>query len=214
MEHDLTTSCRPFVTSVVRLLGVATVEARVTDPRAEEPSLTRFTARVSESPGTKLFVVTGTVKPCWVTSMERVPDAMVAAIGVLLSVKVPKVPMPATAAAAPRTPSEPTTLRAVGLEAMFLAFMSAFSLCPIRVTGESGDRENSGGLSAGHPPAIRKESARDARKCLGSGRFPGFPGLSGACAATSGARGVPEERHGAAPRGGPRKGAEGPLTRA
>src|SRR3954452_9950460 len=159
MEQDLTTSCRPLVTSVVRLLGVATVELRVTEPRAEEPSLMRFTARVSESPGTKLLVVTGTVKPCCVTSIERVPDAMVEAIGVLLSVKVPKVPRPATAAAAPRTPSEPTTLRAVGLLAMFLAFMSAFSLRPVR-RRRSGDRENSPTPTAGHPPAIRKESAR------------------------------------------------------
>src|SRR4051812_13017658 len=159
MEHDLTTSCRPLVTSVVRLLGVATVEARVTEPSAEEPSLIRFTARVSESPGTKLLVVTGTVAPCCVTSMERVPDAMVAAIGVLLSVKVPKVPMPATAAAAPRTPSEPTTLRAVELFATFLAFMTAHSLCPV-VPGDPGDRENSAGPTAGPPPAIRKESAR------------------------------------------------------
>ena len=47
--------------SVVRMLGVVTVELRVTEPRADEPSLTRFTARVSESPGTKLLVVTGTV---------------------------------------------------------------------------------------------------------------------------------------------------------
>src|SRR4051812_17875048 len=118
-------------------------------------------ARVSESPGTKLLVVTGTVKPCCDTLIERVPDAMVEAIGVVLSVKVPKVPMPATAAAAPRMPSEPTTLRALGLCVIFLAFMSAFSLCPVRVTGDSGDRENCGGLSAGHPPAIRKESARN-----------------------------------------------------
>ena len=38
---------------------------------------------------------------------------MVVATGALLSVKEPKVPMPATAAAAPITPSEPMTLRVV-----------------------------------------------------------------------------------------------------
>ncbi len=93
------------------------------------PLLTRFTARVSESPGTKPAVVTGTAKPCCVTSMFRVPDWIVVATGVLLSVKLPKVPMPATAAAAPMTPSEPTTLRAVELFAI-LVLMSPYSLCP------------------------------------------------------------------------------------
>src|SRR4051812_44299231 len=88
--------------------------------------------------------------------------------------------MPATAAAAPMTPSEPTTLRALGLEAIFLAFMSAFSLwCPVRRPDVSGDKENSGGPTAGHPPAIRKESARVARRSLGSGLFPGFRAFSG-----------------------------------
>src|SRR4051812_2908200 len=88
--------------------------------------------------------------------------------------------MPATAAAAPMTPSEPTTLRALGLEAIFLAFMSAFSLwCPVRRPDVSGDKENFGGPTAGHPPAIRKESARVARRSLGSGLFPGFRAFSG-----------------------------------
>src|SRR4051794_25053785 len=115
-------------------------------------------ARVIESPGTKLLVVTGTVKPCCDTLIESVPDAMVEAIGVLLSVKVPKVPMPATAAAAPRTPSEPTTLRAVGLLAMFLAFMSAFSLCPVSVSPAIPATRRT--LRA-QPQATRQRSARN-----------------------------------------------------
>src|SRR4029453_18041497 len=75
-----------------------------------------------------------------VRSIETVPELMVVATGVVLSVKEPKVPMPATAAAAPMTPSEPTTLRAVELVAI-LVLMSR-TPC-VRVTGVSGDRENS-----------------------------------------------------------------------
>ena len=66
------------------------------------PLLIRFTARVSESPGTKPVVVAGTVKPGRLRQVDvdgaRRPGE---AIGVVLSVKVPKVPRPATAAAAP-----------------------------------------------------------------------------------------------------------------
>src|SRR4051794_252102 len=162
-EQDLTASCRPLTGSVVRTLGVATVVLRATVASAEEPSLTRLTARVSESPGTKPAVVTGTVKPCWVTSIERVPDWIVVFTGVLLSVKVPKVPMPATAAAVPRTPRVPTTLRAVGLSvrARMLAVLMAADLPCVRfVDRGSGDKDDSGGRSAGHPRAFRKESAR------------------------------------------------------
>src|SRR5829696_5325068 len=109
--------------------------------------------------------------------MESVPDEMVVFTGLVLSVKVPKVPMPATAAAAPRTPSEPTTLRAVGLSVRFLilVLMSVSPLSLLRcATGDSGDRENSGGPTAGHPLAFRKESARLAPGSLGSADSPGF----------------------------------------
>ena len=47
--------------------------------------------------------------------MFTVPDATAVEMGVVESVKVPKVPRPATAAAAPRTPSEPRTLRLVAV---------------------------------------------------------------------------------------------------
>src|SRR4029453_11584316 len=66
--------------------------------------------------------------------MERVPAWIVVATGVVLSVKLPKVPMPATAAAAPRTPSEPTTLRAVEL----LRALLSMSVSPcVRASGPS-----------------------------------------------------------------------------
>src|SRR4051812_46618918 len=175
------------------MLAAVAAEFRVTEPSGEEPSLTRVTARVSESPGTKLFVVVGTVKPCGVTSMERVPDAMVEAIGVLLSVKVPKVPRPATAAAAPRTPSEPTTLRAVGLEAMFLAFMSG---SPWVGFGSPGGPAT-GRLLEAYPQAPRQRSARNPQGMRAEpsnralSRFPGlFRGLRGADVPTSGVRRV------------------------
>src|SRR4051812_34198422 len=116
------------------MLEAVAAEERVTEPRAALPSLTRLTARVIESPGTKPVVVTGTPTPCWLTSMERVPDWMVVATGVVLSVKLPNVPMPATAAAAPRTPSEPTTLRAVELLRALL--LMSVSPC-VRASGPS-----------------------------------------------------------------------------
>src|SRR3954453_14128500 len=46
-EQDLTASCRPLTGSVVRTLGVATVVWRATVASAEEPAVTRWTARGS-----------------------------------------------------------------------------------------------------------------------------------------------------------------------
>src|SRR3954449_2066564 len=103
--------------SVVSLFEVP-VEADVivTMDSAVVPSLERFTERVSESPGTKSVVVTGTwAAPDGVFRlMSTLPVWTVVATGVVLSVKVPKVPRPATAAAAPAMASEPTTLRGLG----------------------------------------------------------------------------------------------------
>src|SRR3982751_5319383 len=134
----------------------------MTEPRGRVPLFARLTDRVIESPGTKPAVLAGTVAPTEVTSMSSVPEVTVAFIGVLLSVKEPKVPMPATAAAAPMTPSEPTTLRAGGLAArsQILVLMSV-SPCVRCVDRGSGDRENSGRPTAGPPRAFRKESARN-----------------------------------------------------
>src|SRR3954470_23084158 len=163
----LTASCRPLFWSVVRLLEVATLPLRVTEPSGRVPLLTRFTARVTESPGTKPAVVTGTVAPAEVTSMSSVPESMVVLIGVLLSVKVPKVPMPATAAAAPMTPSEPTTLRAVVLAARF-EIVVLMSLC-LPVSGSSTGRFRRQGelwelhrrAPASVPQGMRKESREE-----------------------------------------------------
>ena len=92
--------------SVVRMLGTVAVLARLTWDSAAEPSFTRSTARLIESPATKPFVVTGMVAPCCVTLIDTVPVATSVAIGVVLSVNEPKVPRPATATAAPSTPNE------------------------------------------------------------------------------------------------------------
>src|SRR3712207_6277262 len=83
--------------------------------KARSPVLTRSIERLIESPGTKPAAVIGRVAVLLVffRSSDRVPEVTVAFSGVVLSVKLPKVPMPATAAAAPMTPREPRTLRAV-----------------------------------------------------------------------------------------------------
>src|SRR5919199_6102344 len=88
--------------------------------------------------------------------MATVPEVTWVATGVVLLVKVPKVPRPATAAAVPAIASEPTTLRVVAR----LLVMSAVLLSPFRRPRGSGDRNDSGGPTAGHPPASRKECAR------------------------------------------------------
>ena len=144
------------------------------------PSLTRFTARVSESPGTKPAVVTGTAKPCCVTSMCRVPDWMVVATGVLLSVKVPKVPMPATAAAAPMTPSEPTTLRAVELARCRDLGAHVLRTPCVRFVDRAFPA--TGRTLEAQPQATRQRSARNPQGLGGEGTdraFPGIPGFSG-----------------------------------
>src|SRR5215212_3403871 len=163
-EQDFTFSCRPLIGSLVRTFAVdVTVVSRTTEASGAVPLFCRFTIEVTESPGTKFEVLTGTATAGPLTSMSTVPEATVVVTGVVLSVKVPKVPMPATAAAAPITPSEPTTLRAVELLAMVLVLM--FVVLPVSgsSTGDPGDRENSGGRTAGHPRAFRKECARDCR---------------------------------------------------
>src|SRR5215217_5581087 len=62
------------------------------------------------------------------------------------------------------TASEPTTLRAVGLtERIVVVVMSCVSWVVPRRRG-SGDRNDSGGPTAGLPPAFRKESLRTGRR--------------------------------------------------
>src|SRR5215204_56141 len=102
--------------------------------------------------------------------MESVPDEMVVFTGLVLSVKVPKVPMPATAAAAPRTPSEPTTLRAVGLSVRFLilVLMSVSPCVPVAVRHRGFRRQGelwgaNRRAPARVPQGIRKACARDPR---------------------------------------------------
>src|SRR3954454_3007888 len=106
--------------------------------------------------------------------MSRVPVWTVVATGVVLSVKVPKVPRPATAAAVPAMASEPTTLRVLLRRVLLL-----MSVClPVSVPPPgSGDRENIERPTAGHPPGIRKESARLVRETLRSAENRGIPGF-------------------------------------
>src|SRR4051812_39625661 len=118
---------------------------------------------------------------------------MVVSTGVVLSVKLPKVPMPATAAAAPMTAIEPTTLRAFGLSVILrmsvLMSLSSCVLCGHRV---SGDRENSAGPTSGDPLAIRKEFARRRPRTRRS-RAAGATRARTALRPDEGARRVPEE---------------------
>src|SRR3712207_9194316 len=69
--------------------------------------------RAMESPGSRPVVVAGMGAAGWVRLIETVPDCTWVESGVVESVKVPKVPRPATAAAVPRTAREPRTLRVV-----------------------------------------------------------------------------------------------------
>src|SRR4051812_4513727 len=134
----------------------------MTEPRGRVPLFTRLTDRVIESPGTKPAVLAGRVAPTEATSMSSVPEVTVAFIGVLLSVKEPKVPMPATAAAAPMTPSEPTTLRAVGLAARS-KILVLMSVSPCVRFVDRGFRQQGELWKACRraPRAFRKESARN-----------------------------------------------------
>src|SRR4051812_4475016 len=142
------------------MLPAVAVEASETEASAELPSLVRLTERVTESPGTKPVVVTGIAKAPdgWARLMSTVPEATVVFRGAVLSVKVPKVPSPATAAAVPAMASEPTTFLVVLRVASLL--MAADLLCQSPSPGVPGDRNDSGGPTAGVPRAIRKESAR------------------------------------------------------
>ena len=91
-------------------------------------------------------------------SIETVPELIVVATGVVLSVKEPKVPMPATAAAAPMMPSEPTTLRVV-VERLPLALMFVL---PVSVSPAlPATRRTLEAL----PQATRPESARNPQGC-------------------------------------------------
>ena len=60
-EQDATASWRPFVASVVRMLETVATLARLTRESAAEPSFTRSTARLIESPARKPLVVIA----CW-----------------------------------------------------------------------------------------------------------------------------------------------------
>src|ERR1700760_3956084 len=90
--------------------------------------------------------------------MSTVPEFTEVFRGAVLSLKVPKVPRPATAAAVPAMASDPTTFLVVLRVASLL--MAACLLCQSPSPGEPGDRNDSGGPTAGVPRAIRKESAR------------------------------------------------------
>jgi hypothetical protein len=88
----LIVSWRPLIVSVVRMFaGEVSAEFTFTEPRAEPPSLTRLTARLIESPGTKPVVETGmaTAPPGWVRLIDSVPVSTVVFSGVVLSVKLP-----------------------------------------------------------------------------------------------------------------------------
>src|SRR4051794_41794451 len=95
--------------------------------KPRSPLLTRSTERLIESPGTKLLTFIGSVAVLLVAfrSSTRVPEVTEAFSGAVLSVKVPKVPMPATAAAAPMTPREPRTLRVVWARVVVVAVMDS-----------------------------------------------------------------------------------------
>src|SRR3712207_4455126 len=95
------------------MLAVGAVTPRLTEDSGLLPSLTRVTVRAMESPGSRPVVVAGMGAAGWVRLIETVPDWTWVEIGVVESVKVPKVPRPATAAAVPRTAREPRTLRVV-----------------------------------------------------------------------------------------------------
>src|SRR3712207_9575733 len=73
-----------------------------------------------ESPGSRPVVTAGIGAAGWARSMETVPEVSWAETGVVESVKVPKVPRPATAAAVPMTAREPRTLRVVPARLLLL----------------------------------------------------------------------------------------------
>src|SRR5215212_2905926 len=87
--------------------------------------------------------------------MDRVPVATFVATGVVLSVNPPKVPMPATAAAVPMIPSEPTIF-AARLRALALLFtavlLSASGRRVVPVTGTT---------VTGQPHGPRHATARE-----------------------------------------------------
>src|SRR3569833_69525 len=92
--------------------------------------------------------------------MSSVPVWTVVATGVVLSVKVPKVPRPATAAAVPAMASEPTTFRV--LLRRVLALMSV-SPCVRCATGIPA----TGRTLSGQPQGTRPESARNPQGSFG-----------------------------------------------
>ena len=112
-EQEATVSCRPLTASLVRMLAVVAFTPSATVDSGLLPSLDRVTVRAMESPGSRPAVVAGIGAAGWARSMETVPEVSWADTGVVESVKVPKVPRPATAAAVPITAREPRTLRVV-----------------------------------------------------------------------------------------------------
>src|SRR3954468_12326882 len=93
--------------------------------------------------------------------MSSVPVWTVVATGVVLSVKVPKVPRPATAAAVPAMASEPTTLRV--LLRRVLVLMSV--LLPVSVAPPGFRRQGEHWAAnrrapARNPQGIRKACSR------------------------------------------------------
>src|SRR3954471_3242115 len=163
------------------MLGAVAMEVSVTDESAVDPSLLRLTARVIESPGTKLLVVTGMATPPLGTFrlMSSVPVCTVVATGVVLSVKVPKVPRPATAAAAPAMASEPMTLRLVLRRVLVLMVRSPCVRCVVGfpATGRTleGQPQGTRPVTARIPQGLSEE-APERRKP----RFPGvLEGLEG-----------------------------------
>src|SRR3712207_5170024 len=162
------------------MLEVGAVTPRTTVDRAAEPVLVRVTARVIESPGTTLAVVTGMAAPGLARSMSTVPEATSVEIGVVESVNVPKVPRPATAAAAPRTPREPRTLRAVRL-GVRVAVMS----CSCG-EGRGGVSRLAGTTLRRRPQALRRRSARSPQDPRGIPTPPQTGGASRGRGAGSG----------------------------
>src|SRR4051794_33304467 len=111
--------------------------------------------------------------------MSSVPVCTVVATGVVLSVKVPKVPRPATAAAAPAMASEPMTLRLVLRRVLVLMIRAPCVRCVVGfpATGRTleGQPQGTRPVTARIPQGLSEE-APERRKP----RFPGvLEGLEG-----------------------------------
>lgn len=115
--QDSILSCRPLVASVVRAFAVApegSAVVSVTVLKSELPAALLSVANFStESPGRR--PVTVVVSVPLARLMSVVPAVTCWSAVVVLSVKPPYVPRPATAAAVPRSAAEARTLPAVVL---------------------------------------------------------------------------------------------------